>query len=163
MHIFAKVRYLCKRLRTATTPGRDLWDTIAIVIALDSLHDDFNTTTASLFDTGDKTIDQIQSILHSKDAKNISKRKKGAVGDLAMSFRNNNRSQKKKATNGDKYFNCHNLVHFGRDYPIPNKQYSSDRSHTPNPRGMKLNRGRNRGGHGRGRNSNNSRVPDQAN
>lgn len=40
MLIFAEVRYLCKRLRTAMTPGRDLWDTIAIVIALDTLHDD---------------------------------------------------------------------------------------------------------------------------
>ena len=39
MQIFAEVRYLCKRLRKAMTPGRDLWDTIAIVIVLDSLHD----------------------------------------------------------------------------------------------------------------------------
>ena len=39
------------------TPGRDLWDTIAIVIALDSLHDDFDTTTASLLEEGNKTID----------------------------------------------------------------------------------------------------------
>ena len=59
MQIFAEVKYLCKRLRSAMTPGRDLWDTIAIVIALDSLHEDFDTTTASLLETGDKTIDQI--------------------------------------------------------------------------------------------------------
>ncbi len=45
------------------TPGRDLWDTIAIVIALDSLHEDFDMTTASLLETGDKMIDEIQSIL----------------------------------------------------------------------------------------------------
>ena len=69
MQIFAEVRYLCKRLRTAMTPGRDLWDTIAIVIALDTLHDDFDTTTASLLESGDKTIDQIQSILQSKKPK----------------------------------------------------------------------------------------------
>ena len=44
------------------TLGQDLWDIITIVIALDLLHEDFDTTTASLLKTGDKTIDQIQSI-----------------------------------------------------------------------------------------------------
>lgn len=63
MQIFAEVKYLCKRLYSAMTPRRDLWDTIAIVIALNSLQKDFDTTTASLLKTGDKTIDQIQSIL----------------------------------------------------------------------------------------------------
>ena len=73
MQIFAKVRYLYKRLQTTMTLGQDLWDMIAIVIALDSLYDNFNTTTANLLEVGNKTIDQIQSILQSKKAKNISK------------------------------------------------------------------------------------------
>ena len=59
MQIFAEVKYLCKRLRSAITSGQDLWDIIAIVIALDSLYKDFDTTTASLLETNDKTIDQI--------------------------------------------------------------------------------------------------------
>ncbi len=63
MQIFAKVKYLYKRLRMAMTLNRDLWDTIAIMIALDLLHEDFDTTTASLLETGNKTIDQIQSLL----------------------------------------------------------------------------------------------------
>ncbi len=91
MQIFAEVRYLFKRLRTAMTQGRDLLDTIAIVIALDTLHDNFDTTTASLLESGDNTIDQIQSILQSKETKNISKRTKGAVRDLAMAFRDRKR------------------------------------------------------------------------
>ena len=62
MQIFVEVKYLCKRLQTAMTPGRDLWNTIAIVIALNSLHEDFDTTTASLLETGNKIIDKIQSI-----------------------------------------------------------------------------------------------------
>ena len=36
---------------------------IAIVIALDTLYDNFETTIASLLETGNKIIDQIQSIL----------------------------------------------------------------------------------------------------
>lgn len=62
MQLFAKVKYPYKCLCSATTLGRDLWDTIAIVIALDSLHADFDTTTASLLQTGDKMIYQTQSI-----------------------------------------------------------------------------------------------------
>ncbi len=52
---------------------QDLWDTIAIVIILDTLYDDFETTITSLLESGDKIINQIQSILQSKEAKNISK------------------------------------------------------------------------------------------
>lgn len=100
------------------TPGRDLWDTIAIVIALDSLHEDFDTTIASLLETGDKTIDQIQSILQSKEAKNLSKRATGSVGDLAMAFRDG----KRKANTDDKCYNCHKLGHFGRDCLFPDKR-----------------------------------------
>ena len=105
------------------TPGQDLWDTIAILIALDTLHDNFDTTTASLLETGDKIINQIQSILQSKQVKNISKQTTGVVRDLAMSYKqNNNYSLKKKAHPNEKCFNYHELGHYGRDYPYVNKQ-----------------------------------------
>lgn len=61
-----EVKYLCKRLRTAITPERDLWDTITIVIILDSLHKDFNATTTSLLEIGNKTINEIQSIFNQR-------------------------------------------------------------------------------------------------
>lgn len=48
MSIFADIRFLIKRLRAAITPNRAIWDSIAIVVALDSLHDDFKTTTTSM-------------------------------------------------------------------------------------------------------------------
>lgn len=53
------------------TSYQDLWDTIALVIALDSLHNNFDTTTASLLETGDKSVNEIQSILQSKKAKKL--------------------------------------------------------------------------------------------
>ncbi len=143
MQIFTEVRYLCKRLRTAMTSGRDLWDTIAIVIALDTLHDGFDTTTASLLESGDKTIGQIQSILQSKEAKNISKRTTGAVGDLAMAFRDG----KKKANSDEECYNCHKLGHFGRDFLLPEKKLNR----TQHPQ---------RGNGARGRSD--SRAPNRA-
>ena len=122
IQIFAEIRYLCKRLRTAMTPNRDLWDTIAIVIALDSLHQDFDTTTASLLETGDKTIDEIQSILQSKEAKNLSKRATGNTGELAMAFRDKGAPGKRKATNEYECYNCHKFGHFGRDCFLPDRR-----------------------------------------
>lgn len=121
MQIFTEVRYLCKRLRIAMTPGRDFWDTIAIVIALDTLHNDFDTTTASLLEMGDKTIDQIQSNLQLKKAKNISKRTTDAVGDLAMAFRDNG-APKRKANSNEECYSYHKLGYFRRDCPLPNKR-----------------------------------------
>lgn len=61
MSIFADVRFLVKRLQSAITPNRDIWDSIAIVVALDSLHDDFETATASMLERGDKTIKEIET------------------------------------------------------------------------------------------------------
>ena len=152
MQIFAKVRYLYKCLRIAMTPGHDLWDTIAIVIAINTLHDDFNTITASLLENRDKTINRIQSILQSKEAKNISKQTTGVVGNLAMSYKqNNNWSLKKKAHPDKEYFNCHELGHYGQDCPYVNRQ---------NPRMYHYrdsNKGRNRRGRGQGLSKNNSR------
>lgn len=76
--IFAKVRFLVKRLRTAVTPNKDIWDSIAVVVATESLHDDFEHVTSGLLGQGgEKSIDEIQSMLSSAEAKFVSKR---AVG-----------------------------------------------------------------------------------
>lgn len=46
---------------------------IAIIIVLDILHKNFNTTISNLFKVDDKSINQVQNILQSKKAKNINK------------------------------------------------------------------------------------------
>lgn len=57
--IFADVQILTKRLRAALTPNRNIYNSIAIVIALNSIHNNFETKTSSLLETGNKTIDKI--------------------------------------------------------------------------------------------------------
>lgn len=108
------------------TPGWNLWDRIAIVIALNSLHKDFDTTTASLIETDDKMIDEIQSILQSKEAKNISKQVIGNKGDLAMVFRDGDSSTapKKMIHSYKECYNCHKLEHLGRDCPLSDKRFN---------------------------------------
>ena len=51
---------LTKQLKAALMPNRNIYNSIAIVIALDSMYDDFKTKTSSLLETDDKTIDEIQ-------------------------------------------------------------------------------------------------------
>lgn len=46
--IFAEVKQLVQRLQSAVTEHRTIWDSITLVVALDSLHDDFEMTTAPL-------------------------------------------------------------------------------------------------------------------
>ena len=124
VEIFAEVRYLCKRLKAAMTEGRDLFDIIAIVIALDTLHNDFDTTTASMLETGGKSIDEIFTIIQSKEAKFKSKRATGNIGDATMAF--HAPSPKRKATYDDLCYNCHQKRHFGRDCNLPDRRRKTD-------------------------------------
>lgn len=50
---------LTKQLRAVLMSNRNIYNNIAIVIALDSIHNDFETKTSSLLETGNKTIDKI--------------------------------------------------------------------------------------------------------
>ena len=49
--------------------GRNLFNTIAIITILNILHTNFEATIASMLETGDKTIEEIQSIIQSKEPK----------------------------------------------------------------------------------------------
>lgn len=120
IQIFAQVKYLYKHFQLPMTPGRDLWDIIVIVIGLNSLHSDFDTTIASLLETSYKMIDQIQSILQSKKAKNLSKQAIKDMSDLAIVFRD--KRPKKKTNSDNKYYNCHKLGHFEKDSFLPDKR-----------------------------------------
>ena len=154
MQVFAEVKYLYKRLCSAITPGQDLWDTIVIIIVLESLHQDFDTTTASLLEMGDKSIDEIQSIFQSKKAKNLSKRATGNTGDLTMAFRD--KGSKRKANSNDECYNCHKFGHFGRDCFLPDRRQQN--RNTQQSRREQSRRGDSR----RGRGGTRSNTPNRA-
>lgn len=128
--IFADVRLLTKCLRAALTSNSNIYDSIAIVIPLESIHDDFDTKTSSLLETGDKTIDEIQQILCSAKAKNLSKRATGITGDPAMAFRGSGGQQysaqysgtKRKANSDEQCYNFNKFGHYGRDCNQPDRR-----------------------------------------
>lgn len=97
---------------------------IAIMIALDSLHKNFDTTIVSLLEASDKMIDQIQSILQSKKVKIISKQIiRGGTGNLVIVFRDLNGSNvpKNKANSYKECYNYHKLGRFERDWPFSDR------------------------------------------
>ena len=111
IQVFPEVKYLYKCLRLAITPGQnEFWDMIAIVIAFDLLYKDFDNTITSLLEMGDKIIDQIQSILKSKETKNLSKGVARATNDLVMTFRD--KDIPKKANSDNECYNYHKFNHF---------------------------------------------------
>lgn len=99
------------------TPSENLWNTIVIVIVLDCLHKDFNIRTTSLLKTNNKTIDQIQSILQLKKAKNLGKQAIEATGDLVMAFCNRNCNRKREANTDNECYNCYKLGYFSQNCP----------------------------------------------
>ena len=97
------------------TKRRDPFKTIAIVIALDTLYDNYNTTTASMFKTGNKSINEIFTIIQSKEAKFKNKHATGNMGNAAMSIQaktSNPSFQKKKANSDKEYYNCYQKRQF---------------------------------------------------
>lgn len=118
--VFSEVRVLVKWLRAAVTPNRDIWDSIAIVVATDSLHEDFEHVISGLLGQGgEKSINKIQSILASSEAKFLSKRAVGTTAELAYMSKTSNQKRKSTATSEDECFNCHKMGHFRRDCRHP--------------------------------------------
>lgn len=105
------------------TPDHDPWNIIEIVIALDSLYQDFDIITTSLLDTNKKSINKIQSILEFKEVKNFIKQAIEDIRDFVIAFRNQRSAfRKKKMTSKDKCYNYYKLEYFGHDCFLSNKR-----------------------------------------
>ena len=91
MNIFADIWMLTKQLKAALTSNRNIYNSIANVIAFDSIYNDFETKMLSFFKTNNKTIDKIQQILCFAKAKNSNKQATNVTNNLAMLFRGSQR------------------------------------------------------------------------
>lgn len=53
------MRIFTKQFKAILTSNRDIYDSIAIIIAFDFIHNNFNTKISNLLKIGDKTINKI--------------------------------------------------------------------------------------------------------
>lgn len=61
------MQLLIKRLQAAIIPNQDIWDSIAIVIAPNSLYDNFDITIESMLKRVVKIIDKIENTQNDKN------------------------------------------------------------------------------------------------
>lgn len=77
-------------MRAAIIPNKDIWDSITIVVTINSLHEDFDLIISGLLKQRiDKIIDKIKQLLFSIKAKFISKWKVRIIANFVYMFRNN--------------------------------------------------------------------------
>lgn len=89
---FSKIKVLVKQVRAVVTPNGDIWDSITVVVATDTLHKEFEYITSKLLlgQRGENSISGIHSILSSAEAKLLSKKVVGATTELAHILKNYN-------------------------------------------------------------------------
>lgn len=113
---FIDICFLVKLLQLTITLNHNIWDRILIIIALDFLYNDFETTINRILKSGDKLIDKIQQILVLAKAKFFSKKIIKVTRDFAMIYNKKNlRSNKKKTSSKDKCFHYQKLRHWKKD------------------------------------------------
>ena len=126
--IFAEVKQLVQRLQSTVTEHRSIWDNIILIVALDSLHDDFELTIMPLLHFGDKDLEEIQQIVTSTKAINMVKQATGQTADLAMiaKKRSDRRQQPQKLKPNEEYFNYGKRGHYAWDCYSTSKRKPKD-------------------------------------
>ena len=110
---------------------RIIWDSITLVEALDSLHDDFEMTTTLLLHSGDKNIEEIQQIVTSTKVANMARQTIGQIVDLAMQMKKRldgrqQQLQSRQRTN-KKCFNYRKRRHYVKDCCSATKRKFEDK------------------------------------
>lgn len=114
--IFAQIKQLVQCLQLVVTEQKTIWENITLVVAFDSLHDDFEMTTALLLYFGNKDLEEIHQIVTSTKAANLAKQAVRATADLAMMAKKKRlkRSGFRLRTNQE-CFNCGKKGHYAKD------------------------------------------------
>lgn len=109
--IFANIQFLIKWLQLAIIQNGDIGDSITIVVAPDSLYDNFETITTNILKHNDKIIKEIQQTFVFTKAKFLTKCVMKVTADSTIMSKNKG-SSKHKVTSNNRYYNCHKFGYF---------------------------------------------------
>lgn len=87
---------------------------MTLVVAFDSLYDNFEMTTTSFLHLSNKELEKIQQIVTSTEIADIAKRVVRAVADLTIMAKKN-KSEKSDSRSNKKCFNYRKKVHYTRN------------------------------------------------
>lgn len=106
--IFAEVKQLVQYFQSAITEYCTIWNSITLVVALNSLHDDFEITIVPLLHSGNKDLKKIQQIITSTKVANMAKQATSQITDLTMMAKKktDSRQQFQKPKNNEECFIC---------------------------------------------------------
>lgn len=77
---------ICKQFRVALKSSRNIYNSIAIVFALNLIYNNIESSKSTLLDTKDKTISNIPQIFYFAKLKNVDKKGTGITNNLGMLF-----------------------------------------------------------------------------
>ena len=104
-------------MQLAVTKQRTIWENIILIIALDSLHNNFEMTTAFPLYSDDKNLEDIQEIVKSSKVANLVKCIVKVIMDLTLlAKKKQSKRAAMKSKLGEKCFNYGKKSHYTKEY-----------------------------------------------
>ncbi len=114
--VFAGIKSLHQCLKATVSPDQNIWNSIVLVVATNSFHDDFNPHVSRLLgQRREKIIHKIQSVLAFTEKRILSKKTIRLPANLAHMSKNNRYRHKQIVIYEYGCYNYHKIKQFRQD------------------------------------------------